>query len=221
MTRAAFRARFLPMRTPLIITALAAIAVATPAAAQSGCDLRQATAVEEAIGTPIIAIDDMGDVAPPPAPLAELAADSSWRGRFEAAADELFPALQSGEAGRWQPLLGGRWLGESDRRSVAALLKDRCGVFRPLVDARTPVARRILGWSVPSSYSAAERADIAARPEAEALVCWSTAAAWPRTAAEADNAPGRAFGCARIAYSLRDGTPRWRAFVETPAYPAR
>lgn len=216
------------MRTLPIMMALAAIVVATPAAARSGCDLAQPIAADEAIGAPIIAIDDTGgdtgddagEAARPPAPLAELATDSPWRGRFEAAADELFPALRSGEAGRWQPLLGGRWLGESDRRSVAALLKDRCGVFQPLVDARAPVARRILGWSVPSSYSAADRADIAARPEAEALVCWSAAAAWPRTAAEADNAPGRPFGCARIAYSLRDGTPRWRAFVEAPAYPA-
>lgn len=209
------------MRGFLILSLLAAAAIATPAAARQRCEAP--VPARQASPPPVLNIAP--DVAAPPVPLADLAADSPWLPRFEAAADALLPAFQSRDARRWAPLLGGRWLGEGDRRAVAALLDDRCGVFRPLVEAKGPVARRILGWRIPSSYSAADRADIAARPGAEALICWSAAGRgepqWPRTAAEADNAPGRPYGCARIAYSLRDGVPAWRAFVETPGSVAR
>lgn len=203
------------MRGLLTLSLLAAAAVATPAVAGQGCE---APVAIPAVIAPVL--DIVPDKASPPAPLAELAADSPWLPRFEAAADMLLPALQSRDVQRWGRLLGGRWLGESDRRAIAALLDDRCGAFRSLTNAKRPVQRRILGWSVPSSYSAADRAEIEARPEAEALLCWSAEGVepqWPRIAAEADNAPGRPYGCARIAYSLRDGTPSWRAFIDTPA----
>jgi len=201
------------MRILPILTFAAAAVCAVPA--QAACDA-PAPAVESANSQPIVPGSEAEPL--PPTPLAELAGDSPWRARFEAAADALLPALQSRDPARWQPLLGGRWLGAGERAGVAALLADRCGVFTPLAAADGPVARRIMGWQVPAAYSPAERADIAGRPEAEALVCWSAAPAprWPRIAAEADNAPGRPYACARIAYSVREGTPRWRAFVGTP-----
>ena len=126
--------------------------------------------------------------------------------------DELLPALRSGD---WQSKLGGRWLGEADRQAVAALLADRCAAFAPLLGSGKPLERRILGWAIPASYSPDDRAEIAARPEAEALVCWSAASGgvWPATAAEADNRAARPYACVRIAYSVRGGVPRWRAFV--------
>lgn len=208
------------MRTLLSLSFLAATAIAVPAAAATDCDAGFLPGAAAADIGPIVPGYDVAVDAAPSTPLAELAKDSPWRARFEAAADELLPALRSGDVSLWQPLLGGQWLGKGERDAVAALLGDRCGVFRPLTEAKGPVARTILGWSLPSSYSAAERAEIAARPEAEALVCWAATGAgeavWPRTAAEADNARDRPYGCARIAYSLRDGAPAWRAFVETP-----
>lgn len=188
---------------------LSALAFAAPAAGQADC----APPVEE--GAPLVAIEP--EAAVEPAPLAPLADDSPWRARFEDAADQLWPALRSGDAARWAPMLGGRWLGEGERRAVAALLTDRCAAFAPLLAASGPVERRIFGWSLPASYSPAQRAEIAARPEAEALVCWAAGGEplrWPRTAAEADNRADRPYACARIAYSLRDGAPRWRAFIE-------
>lgn len=210
------------MRPFSTLVLLAAATVATPALANSDCAPHSVT-----VAAPKAAADH-GVIVPgydrPPAaapvPLAELAADSPWFSRFAAAADQLLAAFRSGDVGRWQPLLGGRWLDEGDRRAVAALLADQCGAFAPLMDASTPPARRILGWTVPASYSQAERAEIAGRPEAEALVCWSAKSdagmVWPRIAAEADNAAGRPYGCARLVYSLRAGRATWRAFVETP-----
>jgi hypothetical protein len=200
------------MRAYLISSALVAVFAATPAAAQSCAP--SPTLANDAV--PLVPVAP--EAAATPSRLAPLAADSPWQARFEAAADELLPALRSRQVSRWQPLLGGRWLGEADREQVAALLTDKCAAFAPLLAASGPVERRILGWSVPASYSAADRAAIAARPEAEALVCWSAGqgggAAWPRTAAEADNRADRPYACARIAYSMRDGKPSWRAFVE-------
>ena len=194
------------MRALLIPLALVAVFVSVPAAAESGC-----AAPVTADTTPLVPVEP--EVADAPARLAPLAADSPWRARFEAAADALLPALRSGE---WQPMLGGRWLGEADRQAAAALLTDKCAAFAPLLASGQPLERRILGWTIPARYSAAERAEIAARPEAEALVCWSAAgeSVWPATAAEADNRAGRPYACARIAYSMRGGVPSWRAFVE-------
>lgn len=213
MTGAAFAAKLRGMRAYLIASALVAVFAATPAAAQS---CAPSPAIDSAASAPLVPIES--EAGAEPTPLAPLAADSPWRARFEAAADELLPALRSGQASRWQPLLGGRWLGEAERRQVAALLTDKCAAFQPLLATSGPVERRILGWSMPASYSAADRAEIAARPEAEALVCWAAGrggeTAWPRTAADADNAAGRPYACARIAYSVRDGVPGWRAFVE-------
>lgn len=213
MTGAAFADRLPAMRAYLISSALVAAFAATPVAAQ-GC--APSPVAEPAASAPLVPIAP--EPAAAPSLLAPLAADSPWHARFEAAADELLPALRSGQVGRWQPLLGGRWLGAADLAAVAALLADKCAAFAPLFAASGPVERRILGWSVPASYSPADRAAIAARPEAEALVCWSAGQggepAWPRTAAEADNDAGRPYACARIAYSMQGGVPNWRAFVE-------
>lgn len=152
-----------------------------------------------------------------PAKLAPLAADSPWQARFEAAADQLFSALQSRDEHRWQPLLGGRWLGEADRSAIAEMIDDPCGALGALLKAPGPIERRILGWNIPASYSAADRSEIAARTEAEALACWSAApaAVWPLTAAEADNRGDRPYACARIAYSVRGDAPLWRGFIQT------
>ena len=191
-----------------------AMAFAAPAFAQGDCAPPAPLAGED---TPLVAFEP--EAAVEPALLAPLAADSPWRARFEEAADALWPALRSGDAARWRPMLGGPWLDESAYRAVAALLTDRCGAFAPLLAAAAPVERRIFGWRVPAAYSPAERAEIAARPEAEALACWAArdgerAPAWPQTAADADNGANRPYACARIVYSMREGTPRWRAFVE-------
>ncbi len=200
------------MRSLLIPAALLAAFAVRPAAAEDCA----AWAPPRAEAAPLVPIEP--EPAREPAGLALLADDSPWLPRFAAAADELFPALRSRDPARWAPLLGGRWLGPADREAVAALLADRCAPFAPLFEAAVPIERRILGWSVPKAYSAADRAEIAARPEAEALICWAagegSAEAWPKTAADADNRAGRPYACARITYSLRGGTPSWRAFIE-------
>jgi len=150
-----------------------------------------------------------------PAPLAPLAPDSPWTDRFAAAADELLPALRSGDESRWAPLLGGQWLAAPERERVRTLLNDRYSPFRHALFAKGFTHRRILGWA-PATLTAEERAAIAARPEAEAIVCWSSSgdSQWPATAVEADNAPGRPYACARITYSIRGDAPTWRAFIE-------
>ena len=203
------------MRAFLISSALAAAFAATPAAAQGRCVTLPVSTPDAGASTPLVAIDP--ETAAVPAKLVPLAADSPWQPRFEVAADQLFSALQSRDADRWQPLLGGRWLGEADRSAIAAMIDDPCGALGALLMEPGPVERRILGWSVPASYSEAERAEVAALPVAEALACWSArpAAMWPMTANEADNRGDRPYACARIAYSMRDGTPLWRAFIET------
>lgn len=191
---------------PILLT----LAFASPAAAQGDCTALAPPADAE----PLVSLEP--EPAVEPTPLAPLAADSPWRASFEEAADALWPALRSGDVARWRPMLGGRWLGERERRAIEALLADRCAAFAPLLADPGPVERRIFGWRIPAAYSPAERADIAARRDAEALVCWAARADhWPRTAAEADNGAGRPYACARIAYSVRrDGAPQWRAFIE-------
>ncbi len=158
-----------------------------------------------------------------PAPLARLvplAADSAWTPRFAAAADALAAALRSGDETRWTPLLGGKWLAATDRARVAGLLADGDSPFARVWSSGTTAHRAILGWSAPTSLNADERAAIEAGQEAEALVCWAaggdSSGPWPTTTAEADNRAGRPYACARIAYSIRGGTPTWRAFIEQP-----
>jgi hypothetical protein len=200
MTGARRRDSLTAMRALLTLSALAA-AFASPALAAE---------------TPLVPMTP--EDAPTLAALAPLAADSPWTARFGAAADELLPALRSGEEGRWSPMLGGRWLGAPDRERVKSLLSDRHSPFRHALFAKGVTYRRILGWT-PATLDAGEQAAIAARPEAEAIVCWSSQGdgEWPATAAEADNAPGRPYACARIAYSVRGETPTWRAFIEQAA----
>lgn len=186
------------MRCLLIVSALAA---ATPAAANQ----------------PLVPVEP--ELASEPSMLVPLAANSPWTARFAAAADELLPALRSLDESQWGPLLGGQWLAASDRERVSTLLRDRKSPFRHALFAQGATHRVILGWQPPAALSAGDLAAIAARPEAEAIVCWASGGtaesqSWPRTAAEADNAPGRPHACVRIAYSIRGETPSWRAFVE-------
>lgn len=203
MTDAGGRDSLPAMRALLTLSALAA-AFATPALAA------------ETLLVPI-APEDASTLAP----LAPLAADSPWTVRFAAAADELLPALRSGDENRWAPMLGGRWLAAPDRERVKTLLGDPHSPFRRALFATGGTQRRILGWT-PVALTADEQAAISARPEAEAIICWSSQGngEWPTTAVEADNAPGRPYACTRIAYSIRGGAPTWRAFIEqAPAEP--
>lgn len=175
-----------------------------------------------ALSAPVVAaptslLPSEPEAVQPSSKLAPLAADSAWTPRFAAAADELATALRSRDEAQWAPLLGGQWLSAADRARVRNLLGDRNSPFPPALFSQGSTHRAILGWSAPASLSAADRAAIENGQEAEALVCWASgngAGAWPSTAAEADNRPGRTYACARIAYSIRGGTPTWRAFIE-------
>lgn len=155
------------------------------------------------------------EAAVPASRLAPLAADSAWKPRFEAAAAELAAALQSRDEAKWGPMLGGQWLADADRARVKAMLADPRSPFHAL-SSNGHTGHAIFGWSAPASLSADERAAIEAGTEAEALVCWSAGGngAWPATARDADNRPGRPYACARIAYSIRGEAPVWRAFIE-------
>ena len=202
MTDAAFAARLSAMRAMLISSALVAtIALSTVAAA-----------------APTSLLPTQPEAVQAPAPLAPLSADSAWTPRFEAAADELVAALRSRDEARWAPLFGGRWLAAADRDRIAGLLQERNSPFLDALFSKGRTHRAIFGWSAPASLDADERAAIEAGKEAEALVCWSAGGhgdgPWPVTAGEADNRPGRAYACARIAYSMRGDAPTWRAFIE-------
>ncbi|ABF53139.1 hypothetical protein [Sphingopyxis alaskensis] len=202
MTGAATAAIIVSMRVLLILSALAAaFAFSAPLAA----------APESLLPT-----DAETEAPHTPARLAPLAIDSAWTPRFAAAADELAAALRSRDEARWAPLLGGQWLAPADRARVRAMLADHDSVFGEALWSLATPHRAIFGWSAPASLSAAERAAIEAGQEAEALVCWSARGegAWPVTAEEADNRPGRPHACVRIAYSIRGEVPKWRAFVE-------
>lgn len=201
MTDAAFAARLPAMRAMLISSALvAAFALSAPA-----------------LAAPTSLLPGEPEAAQSPSKLAPLAADSVWTPRFAAAADELATALRSRDEAQWAPLFGGQWLTTVDRERVKNLLGDRNSPFPPALFSQGVTHRAILGWSAPASLSAGERAAIEGGQEAEALVCWSAGngtGGWPATAVEADNRPGRSYACARIAYSIRGGTPSWRAFIE-------
>jgi hypothetical protein len=150
--------------------------------------------------------------------LSPLGADSVWTPRFAAIADELLPALASGEEARWRPLLGGKWLGDADAAAIRTLLTDKGGVFDAVLHGDKPPRRVILGWRS-AGQSAEQRAAAEAWPHAEAMVCWSARddadALWPLAAFDADNRPGRPYACARISYSIYDHGTVSRVFIET------
>lgn len=202
MTDAAFAAKLPVMRALLISSALVAVFASSA----------------PAIAAPASLLPTEPEVAAPVSRLVPLAADSAWTPRFAAAADELAAALRSRDEAEWAPLLGGQWLAPADRARVKKLLADRRSPFRHALFSKGLTHRMILGWNAPASLSGDERAAIEAGKEAEALVCWSASGdgtgPWPATAAEADNSPGRAYACARIAYSIRRDAPVWRAFIE-------
>ena len=199
MTGAAFAATFRGMRALPITALVAAFAMTVPA-----------------VAAPASLLPAEAEAAEPSSRLVPLAADSVWTPRFAAAADELGAALRSRDEARWVPLLGGQWLSAADRDQIKGLLSDPASPFQHALFSAGSAKRAILGWTAPPSLGADERAAIEAGQEAEALVCWSAGghAAWPATAAEADNRPGRAAACARITYSVRGETPAWRAFIE-------
>jgi hypothetical protein len=208
MTDAAFAARLPDMRAFLISSALAAAFAAMPVMASEPSDA----------GAPASLLPVAPEMAAPPSRLAPLAADSVWTPRFEAAADELAEALRSRDEAKWTPLLGGQWLTTADRDRVHGLLGDKKSPFSHALFSKDASSRAIFGWAAPQSLNADERAAIEAGQEAEALVCWSAGGGseerWPATAVDADNAPGSAYACSRIAYSIRGDTPTWRAFIE-------
>ena len=208
MTDAAFAARLRGMRALLISSALVAAFAAVPATASETVDA----------GAPASLLPSEPEAARPLSRLAPLAADSVWTPRFEAAAGELIAALRSRDAGQWAPMLGGQWLSEADRERIDGLLRDPEAPFSKALFSNDAAHQAILGWNAPASLSADERAAIEGGTEAEALVCWSAGSdgekAWPVTTADADNRPGRAYACARIAYSVRGTAPTWRAFFE-------
>ncbi len=149
--------------------------------------------------------------------LSPLAADSVWMPRFAAAADAIEAALRSRDPEQWAPLFGGKWLSDYERGQIGAMLSDPDNPFLAALGPEGPAKRVIFGW-LRETPSAAQRAAVEARQEAEALVCWSShpqaAALWPIAAFDADNQPGRPYACARITYSVRDARPSWRAFIE-------
>ena len=190
------------MRAKLMMSAfVAAFALTAPGAA-----------------APVSLLPTEPEAAAPASRLVPLAADSAWTPRFAAAADELAAALRSRDEAVWAPLLGGQWLSVPDRERIKNLLVDRRSPFLHALFSKGMAHRVILGWNAPASLSVDERAAIEAGKEAEALVCWSArvhgTGPWPATATDADNSAGRAYACARIAYSIRGDTPTWRAFIE-------
>ena len=208
MTDAAFAARLSDMRAFMMSSALAAAFAAMPVMANEPSHA----------GAPTSLLPVAPEPAAPQSKLAPLATDSVWTPRFEAAAKELEQALQSRDEARWGPLLGGQWLTDTDRNRVDGLLRDRSSPFLHALFSKGRPHRAIFGWSAPQSLNADERAAIETGQEAEALVCWSAGGngegPWPTTAVEADNRPRSPYACARIAYSIRGGTPIWRAFIE-------
>ncbi|HEY0595443.1 hypothetical protein [Sphingopyxis sp.] len=200
------------MRAFLISSVLAAAFVTVPAIAG------ETAGAGAGAGAPVSLLPAEPETARPLSRLAPLAADSVWTPRFEAAAGELAKALRSRDEAQWAPLLGGQWLSAADRQRVSGLLRDPDSPFLDALFSKGSAHYAILGWNAPASLSVDERTAIETGQEAEALVCWSAAddgeKLWPVTAADADNRPGRAYACARIAYSIRGGNPTWRAFVE-------
>lgn len=208
MTDAAFAARLPTMRAFLLSSALAAAFVAMPVMA----------GVLSNEGAPASLLPVAPEADSLPSRLSPLAADSAWTPRFEAAANQLSAALRSRDEAQWRPLLGGQWLAVADRDRVHGLLRDPGSPLLRALFFKGATHRVILGWNPPTSLNRDERAAIEAGQEAEALVCWSSGGnaegPWPTTADDADNAPGRPYACARIAYSVRGATPTWRAFIE-------
>lgn len=160
-----------------------------------------------------------GDLPPDRWRLTPLDPASPWHARFAAAADIWAAAIRSGRTGQWAPLMGGDFLARADRDRITAQLRAD-GPPRRFATAKKAWDRRvILGWLPGPNLTEADRAAAAAAPEAVAIICWSDRAdadrLWPIAAFDADNAPLRPYACARFTYSIRDGTDRWRASLES------
>jgi hypothetical protein len=151
-----------------------------------------------------------------PSRLAPIAMDSVWYGRFEAAGVLLGTVLGDGAAGQWADYFGGTWLSATDRARIGAVLADDSLAFRRVLAKAEAYETAVLGWQPPEGGEG--YAALADRPEADAIVCWraygDAPAPWPTTAAEAEDAQRHA--CVRMSYSVRFGTPQWRAFIDPP-----
>jgi hypothetical protein len=164
---------------------------------------------------PLLALPPPGDDRPL-SRLAPLDPDSPWQQRFAEVAADLQPALAHGGPDDWLPYFGGQWLVAADRVRVAAVLTDANGGLRRAFASRAASEHVILGWVPPEGPAA--YADLADRPEADAIICWRPGGSdvlWPTNAAEA--ADTQRHGCVRISYSVRFKTPMWRAFFDPAA----
>ncbi len=150
-----------------------------------------------------------------PSRLAPLDMESRWYEKFDYAGQALALSLGDGADGGWPQYFGGQWLAEADRARIGALLADDRMAFRRVLTKAEAYEQMVLGWVPPEGGEA--YAALADRPEADAVVCWralDSGAVWPGTLAEAEDAARHA--CVRVSYSLRFGTPQWRAFIDAP-----
>jgi hypothetical protein len=155
------------------------------------------------------------DEARAPSRLVPLDPASEWHKRFAEAGQALVPAIARGDEAEWLPLFGGQWLSAGDRARIAAALADETGAFRRVFAYRSASEIAILGWQPPGGD--APYAGLSDRPEGDAILCWRASggtAAWPQTAAEAEDA--RRHACVRVSYSVRFDPPTWRAFMDPP-----
>jgi hypothetical protein len=115
-------------------------------------------------------------------------------------------------------LLGGQWLTTADRDRVAwpARRQEKPVFARAVFQGRVQPRHIRLGRTAIAERRRARRDRGGAG--GRGLVCWSAGGGseerWPATAVDADNRPGSAYACSRIAYSIRGDTPTWRAFIE-------
>lgn len=147
--------------------------------------------------------------------LAPIDMKSDWYPRFERVGVTLGLTLADGPSGAWQQYFGGRWLAEADRARITARLSDETTALNRVLVKAESYEQVILGWQPPEGASA--YADLADRPEADAIICWRAAESntpWPVTATEAEDA--RQHACVRVSYSIRFDPPQWRAFMDAP-----
>jgi len=150
-----------------------------------------------------------------PSRLVPLDMATDWYARFETAGLQLGRVLGDGPSGQWQDYFGGTWLNAADRERIAALLADDGAALHRVVVKSKAFDQVVLGWQ--PSGGGDIYAALAGRPEADAIICWrelESSAAWPATAAEAENRHQHA--CVRVSYSIRFDPPQWRAFIDPP-----
>lgn len=156
-----------------------------------------------------------GEIDRPPSRLAPIGQSSPWYERLAQAGQAVAMTLGRGPNSGWEANFGGQWLAAADRTRIAALIADDALSFHRILARAKAYEQVVLGWQ-PAEGSGAYAA-LADRPEADAIICWRAAAsgtAWPTTLAEAEDRARHA--CVRVSYSMRFGTPQWRAFIDPP-----